>query len=187
MSWLRKLLDFALKAMCLFLLGALTTVVLYATVMRYLGRSPSWYDEVASILLCWLTYYAAAFAALNRDHMGFSAFMLALPRPGRITVFVFSEALVFAFFALAALYGWWVLDVLIYDRMISLPSVSIAFTQSVIPTGATLILLAQLASLPKAWRDAYEGIDREHEVIEEVIAEAVQENAEAVAAGGGNS
>ena len=37
----------------------LTTVVVVAVAFRYSGASLSWYDEVASILLAWLTYWSS--------------------------------------------------------------------------------------------------------------------------------
>ena len=44
---------------------ALTLVVTIGFASRLLGSPFSWYDEVASIGLAWLTYYGAALAALG--------------------------------------------------------------------------------------------------------------------------
>ena len=54
-------------------------MVLYAVVTRYAWRTPSWYDEVAAIMLVWLTYYAGALAALKRGHIGVDGVLAALP------------------------------------------------------------------------------------------------------------
>ena len=62
----RKLLE----GLVLFLMAALAVVVVMAVAFRKAGASLVWYDEVASILLAWLTYYGAALAALHRAHIG---------------------------------------------------------------------------------------------------------------------
>ena len=63
---LRKLLE----GLVLFLMVSLALVVIVGVVFRKSGASLVWYDEVASILLAWLTYYGAALAALHRAHIG---------------------------------------------------------------------------------------------------------------------
>ncbi|MBW1995630.1 MAG: TRAP transporter small permease subunit, partial [Deltaproteobacteria bacterium] len=50
----------------------LTIIVILGVIYRKAGASLSWYDEVASVLLAWLTYYGAALAAITRGHIGFS-------------------------------------------------------------------------------------------------------------------
>jgi len=134
------------------LLVALAAVVVVGVVYRKAGYSLVWYDEVASVLLAWLTYYGAALAALKRTHIGFHGFVDSLaPRP-RLVAVLFAEACVIGFFALLAWVGWRVLQVLDGVYMISLPWVPVLVTQSVIPIGAALFIVAELLSLPNALR-----------------------------------
>ena len=49
---------------------ALAVIVVVGVGFRKAGASLVWYDEVASIMLAWLTYYGAALAALSRSHIG---------------------------------------------------------------------------------------------------------------------
>ena len=139
------------------LLVTLTVVVVVAVVYRKAGASLVWYDEVASILLAWLTYYGAALAALKRAHIGFTGLVDGLPPRLRLSAILFGELCVIGFFALLAWTGWRVLQVLQGTYLISLPWVPVQFTQSVIPIGATLFILAQLLSLPEVLRRAREG------------------------------
>ena len=44
-------------------MGALAVVVVLGVGFRKFGAALVWYDEVASVLLAWLTYYGAALAA----------------------------------------------------------------------------------------------------------------------------
>ena len=68
----------------IFLMVLLTTVVLVAVLYRMAGDSLSWYDEVAAILLSWVTYYGACLAALERKHIGVDSILLSLPSNWRI-------------------------------------------------------------------------------------------------------
>ena len=53
------------------LMICLTIIVILAVLARLMGHSFSWYDEVAAIMLAWITYYGSALAALHRRHIGF--------------------------------------------------------------------------------------------------------------------
>ena len=66
----RRGLRTVLEAVVLFLMIALAVVVVVGVVFRKAGASLVWYDEVASLMLAWLTYYGAALAALHRGHIG---------------------------------------------------------------------------------------------------------------------
>lgn len=141
---------------------ALTLVVIYAVVSRKLGASLSWYDEIASIQLCWITYYGAALAALKRKHIGFDGFLLSLPHGIRAAGIVVAEALVIGFFVLLAWSGWQVLTILQGMNLISLTFVPVQLTQSVIPIGSVLFILASLLSLPHYWHETMAGRSFEH-------------------------
>ena len=117
------------------LMVTLTTLVIVAVVYRKLGNSLSWYDEVASITLSWITYYGAALAALRRKHIGFDSVLLAIPLPARMWAVAFGEVVIIAFFILMAWAGFRVLDVLHGETLDSLTWIPVQLTQSVIPIG----------------------------------------------------
>jgi TRAP-type C4-dicarboxylate transport system permease small subunit len=144
----------ALTGFVIFLLAGLTALVLLGVACRKLGIALVWYDEGASIMLAWLTYYAAALAALKRAHIGFPGLINGLPPRWRVAAVWFGEACVITFFALLAWFGVRVLDILAGDTMVSLPSVPTRFTQSVIPIGGALFIVGQLLSLPEVLRQA---------------------------------
>lgn len=157
-----------LEAVVIFLMVALTAVVIFAVVSRKAGASLSWYDEVASIQLAWLTYYGGALAAYKRAHIGFPGLLEALPPRPRLALFWFGELAVAAFFLLLAWVGMTVLEVLEGDTLVSLPWVPVQFTQSVIPIGAALFILGQMISLPEQLRQVRAGrLLHEGEVAEE--------------------
>lgn len=155
---LGRLLEWTLIA----LMVTLTTIVIIAVFYRKLGASLSWYDEVASVLLAWITYYGAALAALRRRHIGFDSVLLAIAMPTRMVATVIAEVLVIGFFAILAWAGFEVVQVLAGDTLVSLTWVPVQFTQSVIPIAATLFIIAELLSLPFYWRAVARGVSLDH-------------------------
>lgn len=143
-----------LESIVIVLVVTLTGIVLVAVVYRKMGASLSWYDEIASVLLAWLTYYGAALAALHRGHIGFSGLIKAMKPAVRIPFIIISEACIFGFFALLAWVGIDVLVILEGDSLVSLPQVPTRLTQSVIPIGAVLFIIAEALGLPELFREA---------------------------------
>ena len=154
MQAFRRGFEQLLEWVVILLMVTLAVVVTAGVAFRYSGYSLVWYDEVASILLAWVTYYGAALAALKRAHIGVPELVKMLPPAPRLAVAVFAEACVFAFFALLAWTGYSVLEILSTDMMVSIPEVSARFTNSVIPIGAALFILARALALPETLREA---------------------------------
>jgi TRAP-type C4-dicarboxylate transport system permease small subunit len=161
---LRRVLERLLEGVCLLLMVGLAVVVMLAVAFRYGGASLVWYDEVAAIMLVWLTYYGAALAALRRAHLGFPGVISSTQPAVRIVALILSEAIVIGFFLVIAWYGWQVIVILASDRLTSLPWVPVWFTQSVIPVGSVLIALAEALTMPERWHEARTGARaQEHE------------------------
>lgn len=151
---LRRAFDRALTTFVVFLLASLAVLILYGVACRKLGVSLVWYDEVASIMLAWLTYYGAALAAYKRAHIGFPGLINALRPALRVPAVWLGELCVIGFFGLLGWYGYQVLVILEGDTIASLSWVPTRFTQSVIPIGSALFIVAQLLSLPEVLRQA---------------------------------
>lgn len=151
------------------LMVILTTVVIVAVLFRIAGNSLSWYDEVAAILLSWVTYFGAGLAALKRRHIGFDSVLLSIPMPFRMGAVLLAEVIVIGFFIILAKSGIEVLQVLEGEYLISLDWVPIQLTQSIIPIGAVLFIICDLLSLPEYWRITAQGISLEHAEIEEEV------------------
>lgn len=169
---MRKILETCLEWILILLMVVLTVVVVVAVVYRKLDDSLSWYDEVASVLLAWITYYGAALAALKRKHIGFDSVLLAIPMPVRMMATALAEILVIGFFVLLAWAGWEVLVVLEGATLVSLTSVPVQLTQSVIPIGAALFVVCELISLPSYWKAIAAGQSLDFMEIEEEIERA---------------
>ena len=147
-------LETLLEWVVIVLMVALTIVVIVAVLFRLAGDSLSWYDEVASVQLAWLTYYGASLAALKRAHIGVPGLIAAIPPLYRVPLVICSEIVTIGFFLILAWYGYIVLVILEGDTLISLPFIGTQFTQSVIPIGAILFVIAETLNLPQIWREA---------------------------------
>jgi TRAP-type C4-dicarboxylate transport system permease small subunit len=70
--------------------------------------------------------------------------------------------LVISFFVIMAWAGWRILQVLEGSTLVSLTWVPVQLTQSVIPIGAVLFIIAELLSLPDYWEKVKAGVPLEH-------------------------
>jgi TRAP-type C4-dicarboxylate transport system permease small subunit len=144
----------ALEWLVVVLMAALAGEVVVGVIFRTLGDSLEWYDEVASILLAWLTFYGSALASVKRAHIGCPEVMALLPAKPKLVLRVIAEMLTIGFFLLMGWMGYQVLGVLDTDYLISLPSVPVSWVQSVVPISAVLIVAAELITLPKVLSNA---------------------------------
>ncbi len=150
----RSLFERLLETITVLLIISLAVVVILGVIFRWAGDSLSWYDEIASVQLAWLTYYGAALAALKRAHIGVPGLIAVVPPLYRVPLVIFAELVVIGFFLILAWYGYVVLIILEGDTLISLPYIGTQFTQSVIPIGAILFVIAEILNLPQIWREA---------------------------------
>ena len=125
------------------LMVVLAVEVTVGIVFRFAGSSLAWYDEVASVLLAWLTFYGAALASVKRAHIGCPELVQRMPWPAQRLVSIAAQILVIAFFALLGAVGAWIMPVLATDNLVSLPEVPMSIVQSVIPISAALIIIAE--------------------------------------------
>ena len=130
---LRRGFETLLEIITALIVASLTALIVMGTIYRYMGSALSWYDEVASIGLVWMTYFGSALAALKGAHIGFPGLVNAMPPRWRVPVTIFAEAWVFFFFGLLAYAGWQVLVILEGMTLVSLPDVPVQLTQSIIP------------------------------------------------------
>ena len=164
-TWRRRY-ERLLEWIAIALMAALAAEVTAGVVFRYSGHSLVWYDEVATILLAWVTFYGSALAVLKHAHLGVPEVVRLLPPGMRVAATVVAQLCTLGFFALLAWFGYVVLEILGSDRLVSLPEVSVAWAQSVIPVSAVLIIIAQVLVFPEALREARRGrIEKAEELI----------------------
>lgn len=135
------------------LMIVLALEVTAGVVFRAIGHSLIWYDEIASVLLAWLTFYGAALASFKRAHIGCPELVDAMPWRVRRALNIAAELVVIAFFVLLGWVGASVLPILATDALVSVPSIPMSVVQSVIPISATLIVIAESMHLVDLIKD----------------------------------
>ncbi len=174
-SKVSRALDVVLQVVTLSLIVALTCVILAGVAFRYSGRSLIWYDEVAVVMLAWITFLGAALATLRNAHLGFNGLLFGLPPVGRAVLFWLGEAIFVAVFAIAAWSGWAILEIFGNETMTTLRFVPRWFIQGILPVSAALMVLGRLLTLPARLGDVRAGLDPEAQEIAHEIARAEAE------------
>ena len=136
-----------LEVLVIVLMVALAAEVTLGVVFRTLGRSLAWYDEVASVLLAWMTFYGSALASVRRAHISCPEIVEQAGPALRRALDVAAQLVVIAFFALLGWTGATILPILAGDALVSLPAVPMSVVQSVIPISCALILIAEAMHL----------------------------------------
>lgn len=131
-------------------MAAMALVVIAGVAFRKFGAPLPWYDEVAPILLAWLTYYGSCLAALRRAHIGFPKLVAKAPPRLRLAMMAVRELAIVVFFAIAAWAGWRVMLVLEDASLVSLAWLPARVTHSVIPLSSLLFIVAELLTFA-AW------------------------------------
>ena len=130
------------------LMVAMVAIVCWAVFTRYiLNASLVWYDEFASYLLVWLTFYGAVVADYQRRHINFDLLVNKLAPTPRRVVDVIGEICVLGFQFVLCYYGWILSERMGDETAISLPWVKIAWVNSVLPITGALLLFISFARL----------------------------------------
>jgi TRAP-type transport system small permease protein len=147
MSPLRKRYAQLLEWVVMALMVVLFVEVTLGIVFRALGSSLVWYDELASMLLAWLTFYGSALASAKRAHIGCPEVVERMPAGLQRMFGVLAQLLVIAFFALLVWVGFSIMPVLADDALVSLPWFPMNVVMSALPVSSVLILLAECMAL----------------------------------------
>jgi TRAP-type C4-dicarboxylate transport system permease small subunit len=130
------------------LLVAMVAIVCFGVFFRYvLNSSLTWYDEFASYLLVWLTFYGTVVADHRRRHIGFELLVDKLKPAPRKVVDVVAELAVLGFQFVLCYYGWILTERMGDETAISLPWVKVTWINSVLPITGGLLLLISAARL----------------------------------------
>lgn len=136
-----------LEWVVIFLMVVMAVEVTLGVVFRALGSALVWYDEVASVLLAWLTFYGSALASVKRAHIGCPEIVNQLPPTLRRVVNITAQLVVILFFALLGWMGLQIMPALMGESLVSLTWVPMNFVHSVIPASSVLIIVGEVTHL----------------------------------------
>jgi len=128
----------------MFLLVLMVVLVCLGVFFRYvLGSSLAWYDEFASYLLVWLTFYGAVVASYHGRHIAFEMVVDRFLRNTRRVVEAIAELFVLGFQVVLFYYGWLLTHKMGDETAVSLVWVKMGWVYSVLPiTGCVMLLIS---------------------------------------------
>ena len=130
------------------LLMLMVAVVTLGVFFRYfLNASLVWYDEFASYLLVWLTFYGAVVASYRRRHIGFEIAVSKLQPNARRIADIVAESFVLVFQAVLFYYGWLLTRTMGDETAVSLVWIKMSWVYSVLPITGGLMFLISLVRL----------------------------------------
>jgi TRAP-type transport system small permease protein len=129
------------------LMIALAVEVTLGVVYRAAGSSLVWYDEVASHMLAWLTFYGSALASVKRAHIGCPEIVEQMSPAVRRVAGIGAQVLVILFFALLGWMGLSIMPALMGETLVSVTWLPMNVVQSVLPISSVLIVIAEATHL----------------------------------------
>ena len=143
-KYFRRLVDWV-EAWAVLLLVLMVLLVSLGVFFRYvLNASLSWYDEFASFLLVWLTFYGAVVASYRRRHIGFEIVVDKLMPSTRKIIELIAESCVLGFQAVLFYHGWQLMQKMGDETTVSLVWVKMRWIYSVLPITGGLMLVISL-------------------------------------------
>ena len=153
------------------LLVAMVVLVTWAVFTRYvLNASLVWYDEFASYLLVWLTFFGAVVADHRRKHINFDLLVDKLKPTARRVADIVGEIAVLGFQFVLFWYGWVLTERMGDETAISLTWVKIAWVNAVLPIAGAMMLILSVnrlvallsgKPLPKGGHESWSGSSSE--------------------------
>jgi len=126
------------------LLVLMVVLVCLGVFFRYvLSSSLAWYDEFASYLLVWLTFYGAVVASYHGRHIAFEMVVDRFMRNTKRIVEAVAELFVLGFQVVLFYYGWLLTQKMGDETAVSLVWVKMGWVYSVLPiTGGVMLLIS---------------------------------------------
>jgi TRAP-type transport system small permease protein len=126
----------------------MVVLVCLGVFFRYvLGSSLAWYDEFASYLLVWLTFYGAVAASYYNRHIQFETLLEKLMPNTRRRFEIVAELFVLGFQVVLFYYGWLLTQKMGDETAVSLVWIKMGWVYSVLPITGGIMLLISLSRL----------------------------------------
>ena len=147
-----RLLDRALDGLLFLTLGGMAGVVFVNVFFRFVVRnSLSWADEMAQVLMVWLTFLGAAVAMRDRMHYAFDYLVRNLPAGVRRIVVLGGHVLCIG---MTLLLIYWSAKVTLLITAWIMPATGMprSWVYAACPVGSLFILIYQVRNLMADWR-----------------------------------
>ncbi len=133
--------DFVISWLCIAIVGAMTLLVTYQVVSRYLFNSPSAVSEVLSrYLFIWLIFFGSAYVFGLREHMSISFIKDKFAPKIRIITDMFIELVILVFTASIMIFGGYNTSMRQMWQMDSALQIPMGFIYAAIPASGAFIV-----------------------------------------------
>jgi TRAP-type C4-dicarboxylate transport system permease small subunit len=126
------------------LLVLMVVLVCLGVFFRYvLSASLAWYDEFASYLLVWLTFFGAVAASYHNRHIQFGTVVERFTANTRRKIAIVAELFILGFNVVLFYYGWLLMQKMGDETAVSLAWIRMGWVYSVLPiTGGIMSLIS---------------------------------------------
>lgn len=145
-------LDRVLDGLLFMVLGSMAGIVFVNVFFRFvLKNSLSWADEMAQVLMIWLTFLGAAVAMRDRMHYAFDYLVRRLPAGAQRVVVIGGHLLCIA---MTILLIYWSAQVTYLITAWVMPATGMprSWVYAACPVGSLFILFYQIRNLVEDWR-----------------------------------
>lgn len=145
-------LDRVLDGLLVLVLGSMAGIVFVNVFFRFVLRfSLSWADEMAQVLMIWLTFLGAAVAMRDRMHYAFDYLVRRLPSGGQRAVVIGGHLLCIA---MTLLLIYWSAKVTLLITAWVMPATGMprSWVYAACPVGSLFILYYQIRNLMEDWQ-----------------------------------
>ncbi len=156
---IRKVLVRALEVLVIAMIIVLTLTVLWGVFTRFiLGRQAEYTDELARVLLIWVSMIGAALAFGEKAHLGVDFFVSKLDAGARKALSILVQLIVMVLALLVFIYGGWQLSASQMGQILPTMAISRGLVYASIPLGGVLILIFAIENLIQILRTPAELI-----------------------------
>ena len=146
---IRRALDNTVEGILLVMMVLLCADVFLGVFSRYvMGRTFTWYDEIARLLFVWIVFLGAAVGVRRTAHFRLHLLVDRLPAGVRRVVDVFGVLVLMGFGLVLIQQGWKLVELGQFQRT-PVMGLSKQYIYLSVPAGGALIILY---SLPHLWR-----------------------------------
>ncbi len=161
-AWLalRRFLIKALEISVMFMVALLTLTVLWGVFTRFcIGKQAPYTDELARVLLVWVSMIGAALAFGEKAHLGVDFFVNKLDAGARKTLSILVQLVVMTLATVALIAGGWGLAMgQMSQQLPTMPWMSRGMVYLCIPLGGCFMLLFALENLIEIFKTPAEQL-----------------------------
>ena len=103
LKWLDKHFE---EAISVFLMAGMTILVTMQVILREVGASLAWTEELTRYMFVWLIYISSSYAIRMRGHIKVELISLIVKEKGKLILDLISNVAFLIFAILIAIYGW---------------------------------------------------------------------------------